>query len=80
MATDVSTAKQLWKVKVFHTHINLMLEEDAQEVFITNLRLAGKSLFVQDEKARCYSVDLKTHRVSRALCGTTFSQDPSARL
>ena len=57
------------------THIKFWVEEDTQWVFITNLRLmADRSLFVRDENARCYSVDLKRHRVHKASCGTVFTQ------
>jgi hypothetical protein len=30
VATDLSTGKQLWKVKVFHTRIKFWVEEDVQ--------------------------------------------------
>jgi hypothetical protein len=75
-ATDISSGKQLWKVKVFHTRIlNCWLfwrEEDTQWVFITDLKLLDHSLFVRNEKSRCYSVDLKTHKVRKASCGLAF--------
>jgi hypothetical protein len=74
LATDTSTGRELWRAEVFHTHIDFWLEEDVQWVFITNLRLTDNSLFVRDEKARCYSVDLKTHRVRKASCDTLFRQ------
>jgi len=74
MATDTSTGRELWRTKVFHTHVKFWIEEDVQWVFITNLRLMGNSLFVRDEKARCYSVELKTHRVHKASCGTALAQ------
>jgi hypothetical protein len=73
-ATDTSSGKQLWKVKVFHTHTKFWVEEDVQWVFITNLKVADKSLLVRDERARCYSVDLQSRRVRTASCGTSFSQ------
>jgi len=78
VATDTSTGRQLWKAEVFHTHIKFWVEEDVQWVFITNLRLMDNSLFVRDEKARCYSVDLKTHRMRKASCGTVFTQQERA--
>jgi hypothetical protein len=74
VATDTSTGRELWRAEVFHTHIKSWVEEDVQWVFITNLRLMDNSLFVRDEKARCYSVDLKTHRVHKASCGAVFTQ------
>jgi PQQ-like domain len=73
VATDASTGKQLWRVKVFHTHIKFWVEEDVQWVFITDLKVSDNSLFVRDEKARCYSVDLNNQRVRKALCSRAFA-------
>jgi outer membrane protein assembly factor BamB len=74
VATDIATGKQLWKVKVFHTHIKFWIEEDVQWVFITDLRLMDNSLFVRDGKARCYAVVIKNHRVRKAPCSAAFGQ------
>jgi len=74
VASEAATGHALWEVKIFHTDIKkFWKEEDSQWVFITNLKLADKSLFVKDEKARCYSVDLTTKRVKKQRCGNTFS-------
>ncbi len=78
VASDASSGKQLWKVKVFHTDIKFWIEEDVQWVFITDLKVIDSSLFVRDEKARCYSVDLNTHRVRKASCSTAFTQQENA--
>jgi hypothetical protein len=74
VATDATTGKELWRGKVFHTRIHFWVEEDVQWVFITHLKLVNNALFVRDEKARCYSADLNTHRVRKASCGTVFTQ------
>jgi hypothetical protein len=67
LATDASSGKELWKVKVFHNDINPSMEEDVQAIFITNLKLAGNSLSIRDEKSRCYSLDLTTKHVKKQL-------------
>lgn len=72
IATDLKTSKELWKVKIFHTRIKFWLEEDVQWIFITNLKLSNNSLFVRDEKSRCYAVDLRSHKVRKIDCGSTF--------
>jgi len=55
--------KEQWRVKVFHTRIEFWRgEEDNQWVFISDLKSAGNSLLVRDEKNRCYSIDLNTTR------------------
>jgi len=77
VATDATTGSELWRAKVFHTHIKFWIEEDVQSVYITNLKLVRNSLFVRDEKARCYSVDIKTHHVRKANCAV-FTQDEIA--
>ena len=74
VATDMTTGRQLWRVKVFHTHIKFWIEEDVQWVFITDLKLVDRALFVRDGKARCYTVDIKTHRVSEAVCSGVFAE------
>ena len=74
VAADASTGKVLWRVKVFHTHIKFWVEEDVQWVFITNLKISDNSLFVRDEKSRCYSVDLTRKHVKKQQCGSIFSQ------
>ncbi len=79
VASDIATGKELWKVKVFHTHIKFWIEEDVQWVFITDLKLADNSLFVRDGEARCYAVDVKTHRVRKALCTGVFAQQERSK-
>ena len=72
VATDIATGKQLWSVRVFHTYVKFWVEEDVQWVFITDLRLVDTSVWVRDGKARCYAVDIKTHRVRKAPCSGVF--------
>jgi hypothetical protein len=74
VATDASSGIELWKVKVFHNDIKFWVEEDVQWVFITDLKLANNSLFVRDEEARCYSIDIKRRHVLKQQCGGLFSQ------
>ena len=74
VAADASTGNVLWRVKVFHTHIKPWWEEDVQWVYITDLKIADNSLFVRDEKSRCYSVDLTRKHVKKQQCGGIFSQ------
>jgi len=78
VATDIATGKQLWKVKVFHTHIKFWIEEDVQWVFITDLKLMNSSLFLRDGKARCYAVDINGHRARKAPCSLAFGQEERA--
>ena len=68
VAADAAKGNVLWKVKVFHNPIKFPVEEDVQWVYITDLRLAEQALFVRDESARCYSIDLKTKHVRNQPC------------
>ncbi len=68
VAQDVSTKKVLWKVNIFHNQIDPWMERDVQDVYINELKLNDKTLFVMDEKSRCYSVDLATHDVKKRAC------------
>jgi hypothetical protein len=65
VARDISDEKVLWKVLVFHTSIDPFKEEDVQWVFINELKLTEKTLFVRDEKSRCYLIDLATRSVKK---------------
>jgi len=78
-ATEIARGTQLWRIKVFHTYTNPWIEQDLQWVFITDLKLLGRRLFVRDERARCYSVDIGDHRVHKAACSSAFSEDGNAR-
>ena len=73
VATDTATGKQLWRVKVFHTHVKPWIEEDVQWVFITDLKLVKNSLFVRDGKERCYAVDIRTQAIRKADCSGAFA-------
>jgi hypothetical protein len=46
------------RIKIFHNDIKFWVEEDVQWIYITHLELVGDSLFVKDEKPRCFSLDL----------------------
>lgn len=72
VAADASSGNVLWRVKVFHNHIKFWVEEDVQWVFITDLKLIDNSLFVRDERPRCYSIDLKRKNVKKLQCGNIF--------
>jgi hypothetical protein len=67
-----SAGKHLFRIIVFRTEVNANLEEDVQWVFITDLKLAGDSLWVRDEKSRCYSIDLNTNAVEKRPGCRTF--------
>jgi hypothetical protein len=64
VAIDEVSGKTLWRVKVFHTRIKFWREEDNQWLFISDLKLAGNSLLVRDEKNRCYSIYLNARPLS----------------
>ena len=68
VATETSTGKELWKVKVFTVHMNSWTEECLQWVFITDLSLDSNALLIRDEKSRCYRLDLEKKRVKKDLC------------
>ena len=72
VAADASTGNVLWRVKVFHTYIKPWWEEDVQWISLSDLKIADNSLFVRDEKSRCYSVDLTRKHVKKQQCGSHF--------
>lgn len=68
VATETSTGKELWKIKIFTVHIKFGMEEDVQWVFITDLSLDSNALLIRDEKSRCYRLDLEKKRVKKDIC------------
>jgi hypothetical protein len=68
-----SAGKHLFRIKVFETKIDPSLEEDVQWVFIARLKVVGNSLWVKDEKSRCYSIDLDTKAVEKKTSCGAFS-------
>jgi outer membrane protein assembly factor BamB len=67
IASNASDGKMLWKVRVVHNEIDPRMERDVQDVYITDLSLAGSALLVRDEKSRCYNVNLTTKQVEKRL-------------
>src|SRR5580693_1373451 len=65
IASNASDGKMLWKVRVVHNEIDPRMERDVQDVYITDLSLAGSALLVRDEKSRCYKVNLTTKQVEK---------------
>jgi hypothetical protein len=64
-ALDAKTGKALWRLKVYEIKPDPNLERDVQDVFITSLAINGNKLLVVNERHERYSVDLKTHAVSK---------------
>jgi hypothetical protein len=68
-ATDVASGKELWTVRVFRIHTHWWKgEEDCQWVFISGLKLDRNALLIEDERSRCYRLDLSTKRVKTEPC------------
>lgn len=67
VAFDVSSGKKLWALRLVHNEHDPRLEEDVQDVYITDLKAIKGALLVRDEKSRCYSIDLLTKRVNKQL-------------
>lgn len=68
VATQTDSGKELWKSKIFAVQVKPELEKDVQAVYITKLKLAGTTLYVRDESARCFQLDVKTQAVEPANC------------
>jgi outer membrane protein assembly factor BamB len=69
VATDISTGKELWRVKIFRVHPRWWKgEEDNQWVYISSLRLTENTLLIANEKGQCFLLDLRTKSVKRESC------------
>jgi hypothetical protein len=67
VASDASSGKLLWRVRVAHNDQDPRMELDVQDVYITDLKVTKGALLVRDEKSRCYSIDLATKSVNKQL-------------
>ena len=73
VASDARSGQVQWEAKIFHTDVKFWKhDEEKQWVFITNLKLVKNSIFVKDEKSRCYALDITSKRVKKQKCGDTF--------
>jgi len=59
--------KLIWRVQIYKTAYNPLLEQDVQDVFINSLSLdkAHGILMISDEKDRIFTVDIFTKKVTR---------------
>jgi hypothetical protein len=67
-AVDAGSGQELWVLKVYEVHYDGDMEDDKQDVFITDLSLGwfGNKLTVRNERGERYVVDLDTREVSPA--------------
>lgn len=65
-AIDTATDKQLWAVQLYETTFNAAEERDAQEVYVSELKIDAKtkSLIATDERKRRWMITLADHSVS----------------
>jgi len=76
IATDTSSGRELWRVRIFKVHIKFWIEEDNQWIYITNLKLSGSTLLIRDEGDRCYRLDLVTKKVKKDVCSQFIESKP----
>lgn len=60
VATQTDSSKELWKAKIFSVQVKPELEKDVQAIYITKLKLASSTLYMRDESARCFQLNVKT--------------------
>jgi hypothetical protein len=65
VATDLSTHKKLWRVRIYTVHIDPALERDVQDVFITSLSFERGGLVITNESGDRYILDLATRKVAK---------------
>ena len=66
-AIDEATGKHLWAVQLYETAFDPKEERDAQEVYVSELRIDAKAgaLIATDERKRRWQIDLADHGVSQ---------------
>lgn len=65
-AFDELTGRELWTLVVYPVVFETAEEEDAQEIFITNLAISPdhEHLLVENERGKHFEVDLADHAVT----------------
>lgn len=64
-AIDVATGKEAWTLKVYDIVYNPRLEEDVQDIFISDMRLHGDGrVEITDEDDRRYLLNVETRTVT----------------
>lgn len=65
-AIDTATEKQLWAVQLYETKFDSAEERDAQEVYVSELKIDTKAqaLIATDERKRRWMIKLSDHTVS----------------
>lgn len=65
-ATDEASGEQIWAVQLYETVFDAKEERDAQEVYVSELRIEaeGDVLIATDERKRRWQVNLHEHSVS----------------
>jgi hypothetical protein len=68
-AIDEATEKQLWVVQLYQTAFNVQEERDAQEVYLSELRIDAKNgmLIAIDERKRHWQISLTDRSVRQLL-------------
>ncbi len=66
-ARNKATGKKLWGVQVYTTNYDQDLEQDVQDVFITEMTYDQEKnvLLVKDENNRKYMIDIQTRQVAQ---------------
>ena len=65
-AIDTVSDKQLWAVQLYETKFDVSEERDAQEVYVSELKIdaKAKALIATDERKRRWMIKLDDHTVS----------------
>ncbi len=64
-AWDIKNQYKIWELTIFTNSIQPALEKDVQWVFIQKIQIDKGNLFITDERARQFLVDLKTRQIKR---------------
>lgn len=62
-ARDAKTEELLWDLQVYEVDVDPSLERDAQEIYITFLKITSQGLEVMTEAGTKYLVELKSKKV-----------------
>lgn len=60
---DSETEKKIWEIKVYTIEYNSSFEKDAQDIFITEIKIEDNNLIVWNEVRDKFVIDLMTKEV-----------------
>ena len=64
-ASDLASGRTLWKAEIYTITYDAMLDSDVEDVYVSEMKLEGKTLLIEDETGQRFALDLNTRKVRK---------------